>query len=524
MRNIVKYNSKGAVCGIETSNVVENLHDLGYSKIAADDMLSDSNLVRVSGKFIERCSLDDLKNIVMDMTGGTPAEKTAVIKDKILSRSFINWLNKEDVIAFKDTRDVCHFFFKNGVLKIARDGTEKFCNLDDIEVGKSRIWKTSVLNMEYKGEGRNDYKESVFYQFCRNAVGEDGISYLMRALGYLLHSYKDPSNPKAIIFSEAVQDDSLQANGGTGKSLIATKALSIFRTVSTVDGKAYDPKNRFKFQGIKEEADIAALEDVPYNFKYDDVYNYITGDAEFERKNMTTVIVPYERSPKFIITTNFGIPAHGGSDKRRRCVIGFQNYYSDQFRPFDEFGHNFFSDWKDEREDEWQKFFLFMKECVKLYFKEGIQSYNHTMIENVALRKFFGNELYDYCLMNYALYCGDRNAKTQKDIYEGVPSHIRIQFKSQGEFISKFNRMMKSIGIDNSVYKNDYLEVGGQRYHTRLYVYNIVDPTLLERTIKDMGAVHKSVPAYIKEDEVEYNSGTLAFTEDEIIPEDECPF
>ena len=528
MREIIKYNTKGEICGIETDNLIENFQELGYAKISSDEMLSDSCIVRVSGKFIERCSLDDLRPLALSMTKGRTNERSAVRDYNVLTKKFVNQLNKIDVVAFKDTKDVCHFFFKNGVLKIFSNGEQRFCGLDEIDVGDSRIWKTSVLDMEYRAFGRTDYKDGVFYKFCQNVVGEDGIEYLMRALGYLLHSYKNPSNPKAIIFSEGQQDDSLQANGGTGKSLIAVKALQIFRTVSTVDGKAYDPKNRFKFQGIKEEADIAALEDVPYNFKYEDIYNFITGDSEFERKNMTTVIVPFERSPKFIITTNYGIPVHGESDLRRRCVIGFKNHYSSRYTPYDEFGHNLFSDWKDERTDEWQKFFLFMAECVKLYFAKGIESFNNTMIENVALRKFFGNELYDYCLLNYNLYIGEKNAMSQKELYDNIPAHIKQQSKSQEEFTAKFNRMMKSIGIECRVLKKTKIRIGSVSVRTRIYVYNITNPELLARTVRGMdgGELPEDIEDLKEEDVVSddlFRQG-LPPEEPEVISQEECPF
>lgn len=530
MESIIKYDSKGNVCGIETAKLVNCLQDLGYAKIAADEMLYDSTLVRVSGKLIERCSLDEVRILALQMTNGTIEEQTAVYNSSVLSKKFVNWLNKETVVAFKDTKDACHFFFKNGVLKILKNGTERFCSLDEIEVGESKIWKTSVLDMEYRAFGRTDYKDGVFYKFCRNAVGENGIEYLMRAIGYLLHSYKDPSIPKAVIFSEANQDDSMEANGGTGKSIIAKDALSIFRNLSTVDCKSYDPKNRFKFQGIKEESDIAALEDVKYNFEYNDIYNFLTGDAEFERKNLSTIIVPFERSPKFVITTNYGIPASGSSDQRRRCVIGFLNHYSAKHTPYDEFGHILFKDWKGEREDEWQYFFMFMKECVKLYFEKGIESYNHTKIESVALRKFFGSELFDYCLLNYGSYCGKINAKSQKDIYESLPNHIRIQFRSQEEFTAKFNRMMKAIGIECNVYKNEYVTSSAGRYHVRTYLYTIVDSSKLSRILRDMNAsgIRPSEPSFMQEDEVEApireDFKQTEFDYQDIDNSDYCPF
>lgn len=59
---------------------------------------------------------------------------------------------------------------------------------------------------------------------------------LMAAIGYLLHQYKDPANPKIIVLIDQIIGEEETHNGGTGKSLLF-KALSYMRNMVELSGK-----------------------------------------------------------------------------------------------------------------------------------------------------------------------------------------------------------------------------------------------------------------------------------------------
>lgn len=441
MENIIDDSGKKPI--LKKSVLKRNLINLGYRIITNDKMMSDAFLVRTEGKFIRRVNLQELMDEAMNMTSGTDAEEEALIDANILDRKFVKILPRIDVTAFKDPSDFCFMFFQNGVVRISRDGTVKMVSPEEVDTRGKKIWETSIMKYSYKPQ--EDYKQGEWYRFCSNVVGEEGLPYLMRALGYLIHTYKDPACPKAIILSESHQDEGGDANGGTGKSLIATKALSVFRNVSTVDGKRWNPKDRFNFQGVNEEADIVALEDVPMRFRYDAIYNYITGDSEIERKGATSIKVPYEQSAKYLITTNYGIALHGASDRRRRCVIGLKNHYSDTFTPLDDFGHRLFDDWG---EIEWNRFFSFMIECVKIYFKEGIDNYANEGIEAVASRRFIGSDMYYYCVDNYVDFL---KGMTSTEIYNKINNDGASMGLRCDDCLKKFYMCMSMIGLERKI-------------------------------------------------------------------------
>lgn len=471
---------------LNKSALKDNLTDLGYGVIYNDKMQADMFLVRTEGKFIQRADLQQLYREAQNMTGKLPYEDILIMEANVMEKKFYRHLPKMDVLAFKDPKDHCYLFFQNGVVDIQRNGKVSLVTPEDIDTGQSKIWETNI--MKHSFEYAKDWQKGEWYRFCNNVVGDEGLPYLMRAMGYLIHTYKDPANPKAIILSESHQDEGGEANGGTGKSIIATKALAVFRNVSTVDGKRWNPKDRFNFQGVSEEADIVALEDVPMRFKYEAIYNYISGDSEIERKSMTSIKVPYERSAKFIITTNFGIALHGGSDRRRRCVIGLKNFYSDKFTPMDDFGHRLFDDWGDV---EWNRFFSFMVECVKMYFNKGIESYANENIEAVAGRRFIGEEMYYYCIDNHKEFTtnsGSSEALYQKIVADGASMGLR-----QDDCLKRFYMCMGSIGLRKIVKRT------GAPSRVREITFEIEDSLKLEEAIRRANGEATDTIEYIVE-------------------------
>ncbi len=84
---------------------------------------------------------------------------------------------------------------------------------------------------------------------------------------------------------------------------------------------------------------------------------------------MNSEVIPFERSPKFMIATNHVIPNINPSTRRRMYTLEFKDYYSEHFSPEKEFGKRFFDDWN---EDEWNDFFCYILNCVVKYMQKGL--------------------------------------------------------------------------------------------------------------------------------------------------------
>ncbi len=105
-----------------------------------------------------------------------------------------------------------------------------------------------------------------------------------------------------------------------------------------------------------------------------------------EKKGQDSFTIPFKKSPKILISTNYTIKGSGGnSEERRKFVVEFHNYYDREMKPDKEFGHRLFDDWSNE---EWNLFDNFMAGCAQLFLQEGLIEYEHV---NLAVKELIGN-------------------------------------------------------------------------------------------------------------------------------------
>jgi hypothetical protein len=81
------------------------------------------------------------------------------------------------------------------------------------------------------------------------------------------------------------------------------------------------------------------------------------------------VFIPFERSPKIVITTNYVIQGAGGSHDRRRHEIEFFQYFNANNSPLHVYGKLLFDQWST---DDWLKFDNYMIKNLQLYLREGL--------------------------------------------------------------------------------------------------------------------------------------------------------
>src|SRR5690606_8997682 len=123
---------------------------------------------------------------------------------------------------------------------------------------------------------------------------------------------------------------------------------------------------------------------------------------EVERKRQAAFEIPFERSPKVLISSNHYVKGPGGSsDRRRRCEFELANYYSEKFTPEDDFGNLFFSQWD---EDEWNRFYFFMMDSVQIFLKHGLIAGDNTKEKDRRLENLtspiFLQAMKDLCPVN----------------------------------------------------------------------------------------------------------------------------
>lgn len=189
------------------------------------------------------------------------------------------------------------------------------------------------------------------------------------ALGYLTHTYKNPACCPVVVAIDAKTDsDETRVDGGTGKSLAMFQAPSHVVNTIPIDGMSFDPSERFAFQQVELSTELIAIDDAQRNFKFNSLFQRITGDFIVERKNQPKFSIPFSKSPKFVITTNFPLKGDGNSYDRRQFIVEFSDFYLHN-KTTDVHKKVFFTEWKWE---DWNAFHLFMIGCMQLFLGRGL--------------------------------------------------------------------------------------------------------------------------------------------------------
>lgn len=302
----------------------------------------------------------------------------------LFSEQFLLMLESVDLMMLNDNRTTSYLAFKNGILQITKD---KINLVDYIDVD-GYIWESHILERDFiqLEDNENDYK-----RFINNIANKEPFP-IECAIGYLLSTYKNRSNNKAVILNDEIISNNPE--GGTGKGLFV-QGLSQIRNTSIIDGKQFDSKKSFAYQTVSLDTKILVFDDVKKNFDFEDKFSLVTEGMTLERKNKDAIKLNVHDSPKILLSTNYAIKGDGNSHDRRRHELEIAQYYGKDLTPDDEFGKQLFDEWDLE---EFQRFDNYMVWCLQCYLSNGLVKQN---AKNIKLRKFIAEtnmEFYEWII------------------------------------------------------------------------------------------------------------------------------
>ncbi|MCC5913383.1 MAG: hypothetical protein JJU46_03315 [Balneolaceae bacterium] len=367
---------------IHHKSFIDVLEQQGFMKIYfGDEPIS----IRKQDNIISSVNLSKLNDFVRDLIDQIPIElldedepermrneihNAYYVKASSLSGEKSQLLLRNKEIHFvTDEPNKAFLFYKNGVLEITQASAKviPYSELDGV------IWKDQIIERSIEvNEVNGAY--AVFEQFVQKLGQDDPARYqaIKSSLGYLLHTYKDKANAKALILVDGKIVDSVEeAQGGTGKSLLI-KATDHIRKYNYVQGKNFQPSHRFAFQGVTIGDQVVLIDDVRPGFDFEGLFNIITDDMVVEQKHKDQVQIPFRLSPKIAITTNSSVGGTGNSFKRRQNIVELPDYFGPHRTVDQEFGQTFFDDWDSE---EWSRFDNFVITCLQFYLKNGLSSF-----------------------------------------------------------------------------------------------------------------------------------------------------
>ncbi len=295
---------------------------------------------------------------------------------------FLTLLSTIDIYFVEDNKNASYLYYNNCAIKVTKDDVEV---IDYIDLN-GFVWKDHVIDRVFnKCEvGDCDYK-----QFIKNiCASDDGrIKSMESTIGFLLHGYKNLSYCPAIILNDEVISDNPE--GGTGKGLFMN-ALQKMKKVVTIDGKSFTFERAFAYQLVSADTQILVFDDVKKGFDFERLFSVVTEGLTLEKKNKDAIKIPFSKSPKIAITTNYAIKGAGNSFARRKWELELHQHYNKNYTPIDEFGKLMFGDWNDE---DWCKFDNYMVGCMMGYLETGLVK---SKFVNLKIRQLSAESSHDF--------------------------------------------------------------------------------------------------------------------------------
>ena len=321
--------------------------------------------VKVTNNLIDHTSEKEIKDFVL--THLLELDDIAVYNyfadnTRFFKEEFLSLLSTIEIYFIADNKYSSYLYYKNCAVKITKDG---ITTLDYLDLG-GYVWKDHVIDRTFNLCSITDACD--FKRFVSNINGGDleRVKTMESTIGFLLHGYKNLSFCPAVILNDEVISDNPE--GGTGKGLIMN-ALSKMKKLVVIDGKSFAFERSFAYQLVSADTQILCFDDVKKHFDFERLFSVVTEGLTLEKKNKDAIKIPFSRSPKIAITTNYAIKGTGNSFARRKWELELHQYYTKEYTPLDEFGKLMFGDWND---DDWCEFDNYMIGCLMNYLNTGL--------------------------------------------------------------------------------------------------------------------------------------------------------
>ena len=399
--------------------------------------------VRVTNNLIDHTDEKQIKDFVLNYLleiDDVSVYNYFADNTRFFKEEFLTLLSTIDIYFIEDNKDTSYIYYKNCAVKVTKSDVTM---IDYIDLG-GYVWKDHVIDRKFvMCESDTDYKKFI-HNICNNE--SDRIASMESTIGFLMHAHKNLSYCPAVILNDEVISDSPE--GGTGKGIFMN-ALSHMKKVVTIDGKSFTFERSFAYQLVSADTQILVFDDVKKNFDFERLFSVVTEGLTLEKKNKDAIKIPFSKSPKIGITTNYAIRGSGNSFARRKWELELHQYYNKNRTPIDEFGKLLFGDWDD---DDWCAFDNYMIGCLQGYLSTGLVE---SKFVNLKIRRLSAETSHDFIEWCGLVYGGQVNTLLKKDerinlsvCYQNFIEEYPDYGPKSKETISriKFNKWMYAYG------------------------------------------------------------------------------
>ncbi|MFZ4414886.1 MAG: hypothetical protein ACOYOV_17500, partial [Bacteroidales bacterium] len=188
----------------------------------------------------------------------------------------------------------------------------------------------------------------------------------LTGFAYLIHKFRNKSCEKGVIGMDGRNSEVGDSNGRTGKSLLGFAVAEVVPQVYISGKNKQLTEDQFLFEEVTKKHDNIFIDDTRANLDYEYFFPAITGKITVNGKGSKKFTLSAEDSPFFYFTTNHSINGFTGSFKDRQFLLAFSDYYSDEWKPVNDFNVNFFVEWDAEQRN---LFFNMVAHSLIIYFK-----------------------------------------------------------------------------------------------------------------------------------------------------------
>jgi len=360
------------------------LEDHGFYKYCPEGS-KNYVFVRVTNNLIDHTSEKEIKDFVLEHLlniDDTSIYNYFADNTRLFREEFLTLLATIDIYFIADTKQSAYLYYRNCAVQITKNEIKP---IDYLDLG-GYVWKDHIIDRNFTmcEADRCNYKK-----FIHNIAGrnDERVNSMESTIGFMLHGHKNLSYCPAIILNDEVISDNPE--GGTGKGIFMN-ALAQMKKVVTIDGKSFAFERSFAYQLVSADTQILVFDDVKKHFDFERLFSVVTEGLTLEKKNKDAIKIPFSKSPKIAITTNYAIKGAGNSFERRKWELELHQHYSKSFTPLDEFGKLMFGEWDD---DEWCQFDNYMIKCLQNYLESGLQS---SRFVNLKIRKLSAETSHDF--------------------------------------------------------------------------------------------------------------------------------
>ena len=356
--------------------------------------------VKVTNNLIDHTSEKEIKDFILNYLltqDDITVYNYFADQVRFFREEFLTLLSTIDIYFIADTRESAYLYYQNCAVRITKGLIEP---IDYLDLG-GYVWKDHIIPRKFKicDDHICDYS-----LFIKNICGgeADRVKTMESTIGFMMHGYKNLSYCPAVILNDEVISDNPE--GGTGKGIFMN-ALSQMKKLVTIDGKAFAFEKSFPYQLVSADTQILCFDDVKKHFDFERLFSVVTEGLTLEKKNRDAIKIPFSKSPKIAITTNYAIKGTGNSFERRKWEIELHQHYNRNFTPLDEFEKHFFADWN---EDEWCLFDNYMTSCLQDYLTTGLVK---SKFINLKIRQLSAQTSHDFIEWCGLIACHQKNDK-----------------------------------------------------------------------------------------------------------------